>query len=146
MQLTQHFSDQELGVVGCDQQLIDNATALCEKLLEPIRAHFNAPVRVHDGYRDSWHNLRVGGKPASWHLFEAGHAAADFHVVGFDLQFVFKWIRLESALPFDKVILEVSGGRPACIHIQVDASESPRRLAYTGSTGAGKDYDPVEVA
>ena len=146
VKLTENFLDTELGVAGCDIRLIGNATFLCVKLLEPIRAHFGKPVRVHDGYRDPAHNDRVGGKPGSWHLFEAGHAAADISVQDVPLQEAFDWIRLESGLPFDKVILESSGGQPATIHLQIDCLVAPRRLAYTGGTGASFTYNPVEVA
>lgn len=146
MKLTEHFLDTELGVAGCDDRLIGNAVYLCQKLLEPIRAHFGQPVHIHDGYRDTEHNLRVGGKPDSWHLYEQGHAAADIDVAGVSLVEVFKWLRLESGLPFDKVILETTNGQPATIHLQIDCLIAPRRLAYEGGTGDSHIYTAVEVA
>ena len=146
MNLTEHFTDTELGVAGADQRLINNATFLCEKILEPIRAQFG-PVHVHDGYRSPEHNAAVGGKPTSYHQFEGNQAAADFDCLPSEYQTVFDWIRLWSGLPFDKVILESnSAGSPAAIHIQVDTVAAPRRLAYTGSTGAGTSYMPVPVS
>lgn len=145
MQLTEHFADTELGVAGCDAGLIVNAQFLCSQLLEPIRARFGE-VRVHDAYRDAGHNERVGGKAESYHLFEDGRAAADIHAVGCTLQMLFDWIRLDSRLPFDKVILEKnSQGKPACVHLQTDLKNPPRREAYIGSTGAATDYVRVEV-
>lgn len=143
MQLTEHFADTELGVAGCAQNIVDNATYLCAKLLEPVRAEFG-PVAVHDGYRDPAHNARVGGKPNSYHLFEGGKSAADISG-NFSLQTIFDWIRLESGLSFDKVILEFRGGFPACVHLQVNSHAAPRRLAFTGSTGAGVVYLPAQV-
>jgi hypothetical protein len=144
MQLTAHFSDTELAVAGCEARLLDNATYICDQLLEPIRLNFG-PVRVDDGYRDPTHNARVGGKPDSYHLFDFGRSAADIRVNGQTLQYVFDWIRLRSGLPFDKVILEYSENIPACIHLQIDSKSQPRRLAYTGSTGAGTEYLPAAV-
>lgn len=145
MQLTEHFSDTELGVAGCEQRLIDNATFICVKLLEPIRAKFG-PLSVDDGYRDPAHNARVGGKESSYHLFDSGHSAADVRPTGTTIQGLFDWIRLTSGLPFDKVILECSKENlPACVHLQIDSDAPPRRKAYTGSTGAGVNYTPVEV-
>lgn len=145
MQLTEHFQDVELGVAGCDERLIGNAQYLCIELLEPIRARFGA-VRVHDGYRDPAHNACVGGKAASYHLFDDGKAAADIHAVGCTLKQLFDWIRLDSGLSFDKVILECNAqGEPACVHLQIDSNTTPRRLAYTGSTGAGVEYVPAPV-
>jgi len=146
MQLTEHFSDEEMGVAGCEQRLIDNATHLCQLVLEPLRDHYGVPALIHDGYRDPGHNARVGGKPTSFHLFEDGKAAADISVSGFDCVQVFDWLRLMSHLQFDKVILERNrAGIAATVHIQIDRLNPPRRLAYTGSTGAGKDYLPVPV-
>lgn len=146
MQLSEHFSDTELGVAGCDERLMDNATFLCDKLLEPIREKFG-PIFVHDGYRDPGHNARVGGKPASFHLYEDTKAAADISAAAVSIGDLFDWIRLDSALPFDKVILERnSSGFAACVHIQADRANPPRREAYTGSTGAGEVYVPVPVS
>jgi hypothetical protein len=145
MQLTEHFSDAELGVDNGDPQLAAAAHFICVKLLEPIRAKFG-PIFVHDGYRDPGHNARVGGKPASYHLFVDGHAAADISAAGVTNDELFDWIRLDSGLPFDKVILEHNAqGVSACVHVQISAAAAPRRLAYIGMTGDGQVYTPVLV-
>jgi len=144
-QLTDHFSQEELGVSGCEQRLIDNAGFLAKTVLEGIRVHFG-PVDIRCGYRDPAHNARVGGKPNSFHLFVDGHSAADLGSSHVTLPQMFDWIRLESKLPFDKVILEKnSAGTPACVHIQADRLNKPRREAYIGGTGACKVYTPVTV-
>lgn len=152
MELTEHFSDAEMGIAGLDDiRLQRNATYLCEQILEPVRAHYQLPVQVHDGYRDEAHNTRVGGKGGkpgekpSFHLFNDGKAAADFGVVSVDCRNVFDWIRLYSGLKFDKVILESKGGLPRCVHVQVDCLNTPRRLAYVGETGDATEYTAVEV-
>jgi hypothetical protein len=145
MQLTDHFSDYEMGVAETNSRLLINAQFLCRKILEPVREKFG-PVRIHDGYRNSEHNSSVGGKSASWHLFEGTHAAADFDCPSASFHEVFDWIRLESGLPFDKVILECNAAdQPRCIHVQVDTAARPRRQAFTGYTGDGKDYVQVTV-
>lgn len=147
MELTEHFTYEELGLTfpAGDSRLVENALFLCRQLLEPIRAHFGAVI-VNDGYRAPGHNASVGGKPTSYHLFTDGRAAADIKLAGAGLPEAFDWIRLESALPFDKVILEAAaGGDPRCIHLQIDRLNPPRRQAFTGSTGAGTVYPEVEV-
>jgi len=145
MNLSDHFTDTELGVEGANPRLITNATFLCNTLLEPIRDKFG-PVHVHDGYRSPEHNAEVGGKPTSWHQFDGNHAAADIDCLPTEYQVVFDWIRLWSGLGFDKVILEKnSAGADAAIHLQIDTIAQPRRLAYTGSTGAGTAYVSVSV-
>jgi hypothetical protein len=142
-QLTEHFSDVELGV-DKTPWAVPNAIYICQQLLEPIRAKFG-PVRVHDGYRNLTHNAAVGGKELSFHLYEGGQAAADADAPATSIPQLFDWVRLESGLPFDKVILEYDGDLPACVHLQIDRDKPPRRLAYTGSTGAGTVYTPAEV-
>jgi hypothetical protein len=145
MQLTEHFADTELGVDGAASQIIANAMYICQELLEPIRAQFG-PVHVHDGYRPPAHNAAVGGKLTSYHLYDGTQSAADIDVLPTDYQAAFDWIRLESGLPFDKVILETNDADvPACIHLQIDSAVAPRRQAYVGKTGAGTVYTPVAV-
>lgn len=144
-QLSEHFSDQELGVAGAEQAIIDNAIFLCQKVLEPVRAKFGV-VRVHSAYRDPAHNAKVGGKTVSFHLFTDGRAAADVSTPGAPLPELFDWLRLESGLQFDKVILETNEqDEPACVHIQIDRLNPPRRLAYTGRTGAATNYTRQDV-
>ena len=145
MQLSPHFSLDELGVIGAPEQVYQIAVYICETLLEPIRAQFG-PVTVHDGYRPPAHNAAVGGKPTSYHLYTGTQSAADIDALPTPYQTLFDWIRLESGLPFDKVILETdASGEPACVHLQVDSAVAPRRLAYTGNTGAGTVYIPQHV-
>lgn len=147
MQLTAHFTDEDLGLGEiADVGLLAGATYICEKLLEPIRARFG-PVHVHDAYRSPAHNFEVGGKEASYHLFLAGESAADIDALpAVSIPDLFDWIRLESGLPFDKVILEYdANGQPGCVHLQIDSSNPPRRLAFVGETGAGDRYTPAVV-
>lgn len=149
MLLSPHFGDEELGVINCPQNIIDNAVYLCLNILEPIRKHFGRPINIHDSYRDPSHNARVGGKKDSFHLFAGGRSAADFDVGGDSAPSyaqIFDWIRLQSKLPFDKVILEHNvAGENAAIHIQVDRDNSPRREAFVGGTGASQHYVLVET-
>lgn len=144
MQLTTHFTEEELGVANQEMRIRGTARILCAKLLEPVHVKFGK-LRVTSGFRAPNHNLLVGGKPTSFHLYQDGKCAADFEPLEAKIQDVFDWIRLESELKFDKVIMESSHGVATVIHIQLDINERPRRLAYTGSTGNGQQYIPQEV-
>ena len=143
--LSANFTERELGVEGAEARVKANARYLCEKILEPIRAKYRMPVFVTSAYRDPAHNAQVGGKSKSFHLYEYDRCAADFKVVGIPVTTVFDWLRLESGLPFDKVILEHHEGEPRIIHVQAFAKGEPRRLAFIGETGDAKVYTPVEV-
>jgi len=149
MQLSPHFADTELDVAGQSPQIVANATQLCTILLEPIRAQFG-PLHINDGYRDAEHNAAVGGAKTSQHLYLEENSAADFIPldIGVLLETVFDWIRLESHLPFDQVILEVFSGTqiPACIHISYNgALTTQRRMVLTGETNGAGAYTAVQV-
>jgi hypothetical protein len=144
--LTKHFAEKEFAVLGCEARIVENARFLCERILEPLRIHFGVPVVVNSGYRNPEHNKAVGGKPGSWHLFKDGKSAADVVVAGVDVVLVFEWLRLESGLPFDRVIMETNkNGVPVIVHIQVDRNNVPARLGFIGATGDSKSYDEVKV-
>lgn len=75
--LSEHFRVREFACRdGSDEILIDSELVA---LLEKLRAHFAAPVRVTSGYRTKAHNRAVGGSASSQHL--AGKAA-DIRVDG----------------------------------------------------------------
>lgn len=122
---------------------------LCMDFLEPIRAHFGGKkMLITSGYRGPLLNSAVGGASDSQHMATANYCAVDFIIPGVPLQDVFDWIRLESGLPFDQVILE--RGREErhewddCIHIS--CLKMPRRMALVGETGNRGAYKAVEVA
>lgn len=148
MQLSPHFADTELGVDGQSGEIVANAMELCALLLEPIRAQFGATI-LSDGYRDAAHNAAVGGAPTSQHLYLGRNAAADINCCqNGTLEEVFNWIRLESHLPFDQVILEVnpSSQEPRCVHISYNGSlDKQRRMALTGETNGAGAYSSVQV-
>ena len=149
-QLTPNFTDAEPGLT-CMQtappQVVANCVYLLANLVEPVRAYFGKPVNVHDSWRPPAENAQVGGVKTSYHLYTGTRAAVDFDVEGVPYQVVFDWIRLESGLGFDEVILESNeAGIPVCIHIQVDSALKPRRCALTGrANGASSVYVPQSV-
>ena len=80
-------------------------------------------MNVHDGYRDAAHNQRVGGAADSQHLYLGLNSAADFDALPNSFYEVFDWIRLQSELPFDQVILERNkAGQPRCLHISYNGA------------------------
>lgn len=148
MLLSQHFSDTELGVAGMEgTQTYANAEQICELLLEPIRAQFG-PVSLSCGYRSLQDNARVGGTPLSQHLYIDENSAADIVDCGdVELAVAFNWIRLDSHLPFDQLILEINPTTQvaACIHISYNGAATPRRQALTGETNGQGKYSSVQV-
>lgn len=140
MQLSPHFTADELGVAGAEPRIVANAVQLCTLLLEPIRAQFG-PIRVTNGYRPPAKNAAVGGVHDSEHLYEDGQAAADIVPENEEEQVVFDWIRLFSteqlgtALPWDQIILEHEpDGSRGCLHIGYDSAVPPyKKLDFWSS-------------
>lgn len=153
MQLSEHFELSEFLSAGdpnspsSDQ--IERMKVLCETFLEKVRAHYNSPIKIHSGFRSlEYNNLpTVGGAQGSYHIYEGDHAAADFEVIGHDYVEVFDWIRLESFLPFDEVILERNHttNRPACVHVQIHVGAANRYYAKVGETHGTGTYTAVAV-
>jgi hypothetical protein len=157
LRVSEHFQDSELGwELGGDAHIDALLQLFCNNVLEPIRSKFGA-VRITCGNRTPEHNAAVGGVATSQHIWSPEHVAVDFQVVKLvgqteftppTLQEVFDWIRLESGLPFDQVILE-RGGCPDseaddCIHVSYTLH--PRRQAKVGEThGKDKHYTAAEV-
>ena len=150
MMLSSHFADTELGVEpgsGATPQQVANAQTLCSVLLEPIRSQFG-PIAVDDGYRTPEHNAAVGGAATSQHLYLGENSAADIRPLGELLETVFDWIRLESGLDWDQLILESHPGthEPRCIHISYNgALQNQRRQALIGDTNGSSGYTHVAV-
>ena len=82
---------------------VSNLQYLCEKILEPLRNHFNTPIIINSGYRCLQLNKAIGGVSTSNHL--SGYAA-DIKVpsnkVGEEW---FDWMQ-KNIPDFDELILE----------------------------------------
>ena len=120
MQLTEHFSDMELGVAGQDSRLLTSAQFLCKTLLEPIRAQFG-PVRIHDGYRPWWvTKVFWDATPPADHDFVADPAKGQngtYKAIG---RFLPWWKNLDlSKYKKDKSVLDKQGAQ----------KEQPRTLS-----------------
>ncbi|SRR6266702_4565219 len=146
MQISKHYGQVELDLIGAESSVLDNYKYLCDTVLEPLRAFYGSEVKIHCGRRSPSHNAAVGGKTVSFHLGTGGHAAVDIDVPGHSIKDVFDWLRLVSHLEFDKVIMESnSAGVPVCVHIQTDRLVAARRQAFIGQTGACEHYTQVAV-
>lgn len=109
------------------QQEIASLRLLCEKVLEPVRAHFGAPVRISSGYRSPALNRAIGGSRTSQH---AKGEAADFEIAGVSNVEVCRW--MEARLNYDQLILEFyTPGIPNSGWIHVSYREPYRNQELT---------------
>ena len=85
---------------------IENLRALCEELLEPLRAALGAPVRVTSGYRDALVNARIGGAKNSRHMLGL---AADIKSPAGDAAHILRVLHHLDLLELDQAIGYDSG-------------------------------------
>lgn len=162
MQLTEHFTLEELTVSPTAKKLglsnnptpehITNMKYVCEKILEPVRAHFGKPVQVNSSYRSPAVNAKVGGSKTSQHC---NGEAVDFEIPGIDNKTVADWVA--DNLEFDQVILEFysakDGANSGWVHASIKRNGGNRkqRLIATKSKAGGTvytavaDFDPSTV-
>lgn len=136
MQLSPHFTLEEFTHSATafrkkidntpSQESIANIRYLCAHVLEPIRAHFGAPVVITSGYRCPSLCRAIGSKPTSQHTAQRQDAAADFHVVGHSNRDVVEWIR--DNLDFDQLILEGPPGSRGWIHCSYTYARKQRHM------------------
>lgn len=146
MKLSPHFDLAEFEVThtglpnDVPPGLIPNLQALCEKVIEPIRARFG-PVTINSGYRAPAVNAAVGGAPTSQH---AKGEAADLDVAGRSNMEVATWIR--DHLQFDQLIAEglrANDPRAGWIHVSWSRAHPPRLSILTMTMAAhGPVYTP----
>ena len=79
----------------------ENLRLLCERVLQPVRDHFNHVVSVSSGYRSPALCQAIGSSIASQH---AKGMAADFEIYGTPNNEIFNWIK--GNLLYDQMILE----------------------------------------
>jgi hypothetical protein len=79
----------------------ENLRLLCERVLQPIRDHFNQIVSISSGFRDPILSRKIGSSEKSQHC---RGEAADFEIFGVPNHEVSDWIKQN--LMFDQLILE----------------------------------------
>lgn len=153
MQLTEHFTLEEMTVSPTAKKLglsnqptpehIENMRYCCEKILEPVRAHFGKAVQINSSYRSPLVNKAVGGSKTSQHV---NGQAIDFEIPGIDNKTVADWVA--DNLEFDQVILEfyTKGDKNSgWVHasIKKEGGNRKQRLIASKSKSGGTTYTPV---
>lgn len=123
---------------------IENLKRLAEKILQPVREHYQKGVKVNSGYRAPAVNQKVGGSPTSDHC---KGQASDIEIPGVANADLAKWIT--ENLEFTQVILEFyTQGIPdsGWVHVSYDP-ENLKKQALTAVKQNGKTvYLPGLVA
>jgi len=111
---------------------VENLRLLCERVLQPVRDHFNKVVTISSGYRNEILSAKIGSSSKSQHC---KGMAADFEIAGIPNIQVAYWI--QNNVDFDQLILEFynpddpAGG---WVHVSYNEKGSNRKqvLTYDG--------------
>ena len=141
MNLTDHFSEEELGVRNASPRLMANALILAQGL-EAFRAIVGAPCNVHDGYRSPEDNASIPGASATSDHCNALAADVDFE--GMAMYQVWQAIdaaHVAGTLPaFDQII-----GYPVTTgHIHFGFGPKARREQLVKNATGGHEYVTVK--
>ena len=109
-------------------ELIPNAVALCQNVLEPARAVLG-PIRVNSGYRSKKVNSAVGGAWGSQHTLGQ---AADIIPLGPNVPLFDLFDYIYKNLLFDQLIWEFGSW------VHVSYNSTPRRNVLVASALPGK--------
>ena len=151
MRLSRHFSLAEmtrsvkavqLGIQNEPGSVeIENLTALCTSVLDPLREALGTSIKVNSGYRGPELNRRIGGASSSQHI---QGKAADIQCPGMSTMQLFKRI-IELELPFDQMIYEAASRTAQWVHISFDPARNRAdlRLAKFGPDGKPQAYPPI---
>jgi len=135
--LSTHFSVWEfersqtakrLGIANkMEPEHIENAKALCENVLEPLRKHLNMPIKISSGFRSVELNKAIGSKTA-----RSQHCKGEAVDIDMDGYYqttnaeVFRW--LLNNTDFDQIIWEFGDDKNAdWIHVSYSKSKEKQR-------------------
>jgi len=111
------------------EQHTENLRLLCERVLQPIRSHYNKVVTVSSGYRDIILNRRLGSSDSSQHC---QGMAADIEIFDLPNNELSDWVK--ENLMFDQLILEYfdpsEGPNSGWVHISYNPTISLNRKEY----------------
>ena len=155
MKLSKNFSLAELTKsqtaerMGLDnnpnEDETENLRILCERVLQPVRDHFNHTVTISSGFRNIILSQKIGSSAKSQHC--AGEAAA-FEIFGTPNNEVADWIK--ENLMFDQLILEFfTPGQPnsGWVHVsykkEINSNRKEYLMAIKNPESGKVEYKPI---
>jgi len=153
MKLSEHFNLEEFTKSSTAEkhkinntpsaQHLSNLKAVVDTILEPVRKHFNKPIKINSGYRGPELNKAVGGASSSQHC---NGEAVDFEIEGIPNKTVADWVT--ENLPFDQCILEFynpkEGANSGWVHVSYKKTGQNRKQKLIAEKDGTKTvYKPV---
>lgn len=124
---------------------IENFKLLAQNIFEPIREHFNVPIRISSGYRSAALNKLIGGSSSSQHCSgEAIDIDMDGSASGVTNAQVFNYIK--DNLNFDQMIWEFGTDKnPDWVHVSYESTGKQRKQILKAVKVGGKtSYVPYK--
>jgi len=122
----------------------ENLRLLCERVLQPVRDHFNDIVTISSGFRTEILSNKIGSSSKSQHC---KGEAADFEIFGTPNNELADWIK--ENLMFDQLILEYyTPGEPnsGWVHVsytkEINSNRKEYLMAIRDSNGKTQ-YKPI---
>ena len=122
----------------------ENLRLLCERVLQPVRDHFNQVVTISSGFRTEILSNKIGSSSKSQHC---KGEAADFEIFGTPNNELADWIK--ENLMFDQLILEYyTPGEPnsGWVHVsytkEINSNRKEYLMAIRDSNGKTQ-YKPI---
>jgi hypothetical protein len=122
---------------------LENFKKLAEKVFEPIREHFKAPIHISSGYRSAALNKKIGGASSSQHC--SGEAIdIDMDGTAITNKQVFDFIKQH--LEFDQLIWEFgTTSNPDWVHVSYESTGKQRKQILKAVKVGGKtSYVPYK--
>jgi len=123
---------------------IANLKTLCDKVLQPVRDHFQRGVKVNSGFRHPEVNAKVGGSKTSDHC---KGQAADIEIPGVANADLAVWVR--DNLEYTQLILEFyTPGVPdsGWVHVSYDPANLKKQVLTAVKKDGKTVYLPGLVA
>jgi zinc D-Ala-D-Ala carboxypeptidase len=115
---------------------LGNMKRLAENVFEPIRKHFNSPIRINSFYRSGALNKAIGGSSTSQHCLGQAIDIDDTYG-GFKNMDVVYWV--QENLSFDQMIIEYPvNGEPQWVHISYVSDFQNRKRILVAKRISGK--------
>ena len=105
------------------EEHLENLKQLAKNIFQPIRDHFNVPIRISSGYRSAALNKKIGGAANSQH---STGQAIDIDMIGTEVTNADIFNFVKDNLKFDQLIWEFGNDtEPDWVHISW--SKKPRK-------------------
>ena len=120
---------------------VENLRLLCERVLQPVRDHFNHVVTISSGYRNEILSRKIGSSSTSQHC--AGEAA-DFEIYCLSNKELADWIN--ENLYYDQLILEYwkeSDPNSGWVHCSFSLNGNRKQYLKAYKENGSTKYEPI---